>query len=127
MYRDRVDVPVSLRGTVLKTLHAAHQGVSAMERRARTTVFWVLRKTQDINNICNSCVHCNCNAPPQAAIPPMPINPSTTTFEYIFADYFDYVWRDFLVIGDKFLSWAYVFGTSLGLNIAGAAALVRLW
>ena len=41
---------------------AAHQGVSAMERRARVTFFWS-GITQDINNIRNSCVHCNRNAP----------------------------------------------------------------
>ena len=124
-YRDRIVVPVSLRGTILKALHAAHQGVSAMERHARATVFW-LGITQDINSICNSCVHCNRNAPSQAAISPMPINPPTTLFEHIFADYFDYGGRHFLVIGDKFSGWINVFGTSLGSNIAGAATLVRL-
>ena len=56
----------------------------------------------------------------------MPINPPTTRFEHIFADYFDYGGRHFLVIGDKFSGWADVFGTSLGSNITGAAALVRL-
>ena len=39
MYRDRVVVPVLRRGTVLKALHAAHQGVSAMERCTRATFF----------------------------------------------------------------------------------------
>ena len=125
MYRDRIVVAVSLRGTVLKALRAVHQRVSAMERRARATVFWP-GMTQDISNIRNSCVHYNRNAPSQAAIPSMPINPPTTPFENIFVDYFDYGGRHFLIIGDKFSGWADVFGTSLGSNIAGAAALVRL-
>ena len=125
LYRDRIVVLVSLRGTVLKALHAAHQGVSAMERRARATDFWP-GMAQDISNIRNSCVHCNHNAPSQAAIPLMPTNPPTTPFEHIFADYFDCGWRHFLMIGDKFSGWADVFGTSLGSSIAGAAALVRL-
>ena len=82
-------VPVSLRGTVLKALHAAHQGVPAMERRARATVFWP-GMTQDINNNRNSSVYCNRNAPSHAAIPSMPINPPTTPFNQIIsADYFD--------------------------------------
>ena len=125
MYRDCVIVPVSLRGIVLKALDADHQGVSVMERRARTTVFWP-GIIQDINNIHNSCVHCNRNAPSQSAIPPMPTKPPTTPFKHILADYFDNGGRHFLVIRDKFSGWADVFGTSLGSNIAGAVALVRL-
>ena len=96
-----------------------------MERRARATVFWP-GMTQDINTTRNNCVHCNRNAPSQAAVPPMPINPPTTPFEHIFADFFDYGGRHFLVIGDKFSGWVDVFGTSPGSNIAGAAALIRL-
>ena len=87
LYRDRIVVAVSLRGTVLKPLRAAHQGVSVMERRARATAFCP-GMIQDMNNIRNSCVHCNRNAPSQAAIQSMPINPPTTYFEHIFADYF---------------------------------------
>lgn len=39
MYRNRVVIPSSLRGRVLQFLHSAHQGVSAMESRARAIVF----------------------------------------------------------------------------------------
>ena len=116
MYRDCVVVPVALRGTVLKALHAAHQVVSAMERRAKTTVLWS-GMTQDINNIRNFCVHCNRNARFLEATPPMPINLPTTPFEHIFADYFDYGGLHFLVIRIKFSYWTDVFGTSLGSNI----------
>ena len=56
----------------------------------------------------------------------MSINPPTTIFENIFADYFDYGGRHFLVIADRFSGWTDVFGISLGSNIAGAVALVRL-
>ena len=48
-------------------------------------------------------------------------------FEQIFADYFDYGGRHFLVIGDRFSGWADVFATVPGLNISGAAALVCLF
>ena len=50
LYNDRVVIPPQLRHRVLCTLHATHQGVSAMERRARATVFWP-GMTQDIHNI----------------------------------------------------------------------------
>ena len=67
-------------------LYAAHQGVSAMKRRARTTGFWP-RMTHDINTVRNLYVHCNRYAPSQAVLPPMPTNPPTTPFEHIFADF----------------------------------------
>ena len=50
LYNDRVVIPPQLCYQVLCTLHAAHQVVSAMERRARETVFCP-RMTQDIHNI----------------------------------------------------------------------------
>ena len=54
LYNDRVVISPQLRYQVLCTLHAAHQGVSAMERRARATVFWP-GMTQDIHNIRDQC------------------------------------------------------------------------
>ena len=126
LYKDRVVVPVSLRHSVLLALHAAHQGVSAMERRARSTVFWP-GMTHDIYNVRYNCAYCNRNAPFQAATTPITPDPPSTPFEHIFADYFDYGGRHFLVIGDKFSGWTDVFGTPTGSRIAGAAALIRLF
>ena len=40
LYNDRVVIPPALRSKVLEILHAAHQGISAMESRARAIVFW---------------------------------------------------------------------------------------
>ena len=125
LYNDRVVIPPQLRYQVLRTLHAAHQGVSAMERRARATVFWP-GMTQDIHNIRDSCAHCNRNAPSQAATPPLPSHPPTTPFEKIFADYFDYAGRHFLIVGDRLSGWSDVFGTPAGTTVTGANALVRL-
>ena len=71
LYNDSVVIPPQLRHQVLCTLHAAHQGVSAMERRARATVFWpgMTRYSQDIHNICDFFAHCNRKAPSQATTP----------------------------------------------------------
>ena len=38
--KDRVVVPPSLQHIVLQHLHAAHQGTSSMEQRARGIVYW---------------------------------------------------------------------------------------
>ena len=40
LYNDRVVVPPSVRGEVLSTLHAAHQGISMVIARAESSVFW---------------------------------------------------------------------------------------
>ena len=40
LYHDKVAIPTSLRSRVLQILHSAHQGVLAMESRARAIVFW---------------------------------------------------------------------------------------
>ena len=82
--------------------------------------------TQDIHNIRDSCAHCNQNAPSQAATPPLPSHPPTTLFQKIFADYFDYAGRYFLIVGDRFSGWSDVFGTPAGTIVTGANALVRL-
>ena len=95
-----------------------------MERRARATVFWP-GMTKDIQAVRSSCVHCNRNAPSQAAPPPMGSTPPTTPFEKIFADFFEFNGRRFLVIGDRLSGWADVFGTQPNSNISGAAALIR--
>ena len=111
LYNDRVVIPPQLRYQVLCALHAAHQRVSAMERR--TPVFWP-GMTQDIHSIRDSCVYCNRNAPSQAATPSLPSHPPTTISEKIFADYFDYVGRHFLIVGDRLSGWSDVFGTPAG-------------
>ena len=40
MFKDRVVVPKELRKVVLEALHAAHQGVFAMQLRADKSVWW---------------------------------------------------------------------------------------
>ena len=71
MYDDRIVVPPSLREKVLNTFHAAHQGVSTMESRARELVFWP-GMTKDFDRIRASCGECIANAPSQPKLPPAP-------------------------------------------------------
>ena len=77
VYRDPVVVPPDLREEVLKALHAAHQGISTMERRVMT---------HDIKMKGDSCVYCNGNALSQAATPLRFSKPSSIPFEKIFAN-----------------------------------------
>ena len=48
--KTRIIIPPILRDEVLQSLHAAHQGVSAMNGRARAGVFWP-DITKDIENM----------------------------------------------------------------------------
>ena len=57
MYEDRILVPPSLRAEVCTTLHSAHQVVTAMNARARSTVFWpgITTAIQRTREECDSC------------------------------------------------------------------------
>ena len=73
----RVLIPPLLRPEVLQSLHAAHQGVSAMNERAKVSVFWP-GMTNDIKLIRAACKYCNRIAPSQAMTPPFkPLIPTT--------------------------------------------------
>ena len=124
LFQDRVVIPSSLRPRVLAHLHAAHQGTSTMEQRARAIVYWP-GMSNDIRNTREGCTHCNRNAPSQAATPLIPSPPPSTPFEAVFADFFDYGGHHYLVIRDHLSGWVEVFGSTAGTNPAGAAGLVR--
>ena len=88
IYNDRVVIPPSLRKAALDILHSAHQGISAMEARARSIIFWP-GITNDIKATREACTECCRNAPSQPAMPAIsPIVPSTP-FEAVAADFFD--------------------------------------
>jgi hypothetical protein len=124
LYEDRVVIPPSLRQRVLKHLHAAHQGVSSMEQRARMVVYWP-GLTKDIHSTRHSCDNCNRNAPSQPATLPIPNSPPSTPFEAIFADFFDYGGHHYLVIGDRLSGWVEVLGSNATTSSAGASSLTR--
>ena len=96
MYKDRVVVPPSLRKCIAESLHAAHQGVSTMERRAQSIVFWP-GMVNDIQQVRAKCNDCNTIAPSQAQLPSNPAKPPKTPFEQVFADFFDFAGHHYLV------------------------------
>ena len=124
MYEDRVVIPPSLRQHILNVLHAAHQGTSSMEVRARAIVFWP-GMTVDINRIRAACHDCIQNAPTQAALPSTPATPPSTPFEAIFADFFKCGGMHYLLIGDRLSGWSDVFKSAPGTPQAGADGLIN--
>lgn len=126
MYNDRVVVPKSLRPTVLTFLHSAHQGVTMMEARARSIIFWP-GMSRDIKKKRDSCVPCCRNAPSQAATPAIPAQVPMTPFESIAADYFESHGHNFLVIADRLSGWTEIFSCngSTKSNADGLVANLR--
>jgi hypothetical protein len=124
LYCDRLVVPPSLRAEVLKALHAAHQGVTGMQARARQLVFWP-GMSADIVRTREGCQECNRNAPSQAPPPPSNVCPvAATPFEAIFADFFEYQGHHYLVVGDRLSGWTEIYNTKRSTDLSGAAALV---
>ena len=116
LYQDRV--------IVLQHLHAVHQGISTMEQRVRAIVYWP-GMSKDIRETREGCADCNRNAPSQAATPPLPSQPPSTPFEAVFADFFDYGGRHYLVVGDRLSGWTEVLSSTAGTPLGGSAGLVR--
>ena len=123
MYQDRAVIPPTLRKLIVHGLHAAHQGVASMERRAKSIVFWP-GMTNDIHQVRAQCTSCNINAPSQAQLPSTPACSPSTPFEKIVADFFDFGGHHYLVIGDRLSGWPEVYSTPSGSASAGARGLV---
>ena len=123
MFDDRVVIPLALRRQVLDSLHAAHQGQTSMELRARAIVFWP-GMTRDIARVRARCDDCNRNAPSQASLPSTPAKPPSVPFEAVVADYFDLAGHRYLVIADRLSGWVEIFATPSGTKQSGAQGVV---
>ena len=122
-YNNRVVLPPSLRPRALEILHSAHQGVSGMEERARSIVYWP-GITNDIQHMRDSCSICCKNAPSQAPLPAMYPDIPSTPFESIFADFFEASGYHFLVAGDRLSGWVEVYSSPAGSSKAGSTGLI---
>ena len=119
LYQDRIVIPPSVRDQVLETLHAAHQGVTSMNARAKASVFWP-GITIHIQELRNNCQACHRIAPSNPKPPPTPLPDPVYPFQIICADYFCYGGHNYLVIVDRYSGWPYV------CQLAGASpALVK--
>ena len=107
IYKDRIVIPPSLRQACLTSLHAAHQGTSAMIAKAESSIFWP-GITRDIHQLRATCSMCNRMAPSQASQPPTPPTLSEYPFQCVCADYFNYKGHAYLVIVDRYTNWPIV-------------------
>ena len=113
VYKDRVIIPPKLRTEVLENLHSAHQGVTMMNARAESSVFWP-GITNDIIKIRARCCHCDQMAPSQPSAPPVtPIRPEYP-FQCICADYCQKEGSNYLIMVDRYSSWPIVHRAGYG-------------
>jgi hypothetical protein len=104
MYKERIVIPPPLRPHILSVLHCAHQGVTSMIARAKSTVFWP-GITPSITALRTNCQHCNRMAPSQPSAPPYPPTPAIYPFQCICADFFHHKGMQYLVIVDRYSNW----------------------
>ena len=119
LYKDRVIVPPSLRGEVLSTLHAAHQGVSMMTARAESSVFWP-GISADISATRKNCEHCHRMAPSQPGAPPTPPTPVVYPFQAVCSDFFVHRGVHYLVTVDRYSNWPII-----SQSTGGATGLIN--
>ena len=106
-YKNRILIPKVLQQQVLDTLHSAHQGVTSMMSRAKTSIFWP-GATLEISKLRDKCIEYNRITPSQPDAPPVTPQTPDFPFQLICADYFQYMGKQYLVIVDRYSNWPIV-------------------
>ena len=105
---DRIVIPRRYQSTILNNLHAAHQGVSGMLRRASQSFYWP-NLEQAIRNKRYSCKHCNERSPSQQKESYCPSPPPQYPFQEICLDYFKEGHHYYLSCVDRFSGWTIIY------------------
>ena len=103
----RIIIPAAKRSEVRAKLHAAHQGIERLKRRARQLVYWP-GLNSDLVNTVNSCEACQTALPSQQREPMMSDPPPSRVFEDVSVDLFAYSGNHFLVYADRLSGWTTV-------------------
>ena len=111
----RIVIPATLRASIIESLHAAHQGVSAMSARAADCVYWPNIST-DIQRVRDECAHCHRIAKSNAMQPPAESTPPEYPFQQVCSDYFSYNNHEYVVIVDRYSNWPMVFRSENGAD-----------
>lgn len=108
VWGNRLVIPESLRDECLDALHAAHQGVTGLNSRARETVYWP-NITADLQKVRANCEGCNTYAPSQANLPPHELISPEHPFQMIACDHFTWSGKSYLIVVDRFSGWLNIY------------------
>ena len=100
----RLVIPEALRSKVAANLHAGHQGLDSMLRRARQTVYWPGLEG-DLQYHRSSCDACNTHAPSQPEEPLILSPPPEYPFQHTVADLFQINGQQYLAYADRLTGW----------------------
>ena len=108
MFKNRIVIPKSLRPSILKTLHAAHQGVEGMKSRAMKSIYWP-GINESIQRTRTNCQACTKIAPSQPREPLCLIPPASYPFQQICMDAFEISSNQYLALVDRYSRWLVIF------------------
>ncbi|XP_063860618.1 uncharacterized protein LOC135100929 [Scylla paramamosain] len=97
-------IPDKLRCRVAANLHASHQGLDSMLRRARQTVYWPGLEG-DLQHQWSSCDICNAQAPSQSSKPLILMPPPKYPFQQTVVDVFQLDGNSYLAYADRLTGW----------------------
>ena len=100
----RLVIPEHLRKQVTAHLHAGHQGIDSMLRRARQAVYWPGIEG-DLRHHRASCDACNTHAPSQPPEPLLLTPPPAYPFQQTVMDLFQLEGQDYIVYADRLTGW----------------------
>ena len=100
----RLIIPEVLRHKVAANLHAGHQGLDSMLRRARQTVYWPGLEG-DLQYHRSTCDACNTHAPSQPSEPLILTPAPEFPFQQTVADLFQINGQQYLAYADRLTGW----------------------
>ncbi|XP_062545329.1 uncharacterized protein K02A2.6-like isoform X1 [Armigeres subalbatus] len=104
LFQDRVIIPLTLQGPILKMLHKNQTGVPKMKQLARRCVYW-FGLNKDIENFIKSCRTCNEMYIAQKPKSTSSWIPTTRPFSRLHADFFYFQQKVFLLVVDSNSKW----------------------
>ena len=108
---------------VPRILHSAHQGVSSMESRARSIVFWpgITNDIWAVREHCSACNRSSCSNQPRPQSPRQSPQPRSNQYSQTF---FYFGGCHYFVAGDRLSRWVEIFKAPHGTAQAGAQGLI---
>ena len=120
----RLVIPAALRQRVAANLHAGHQGLDGMLRRARQAVYWPGMEG-DLQHQRDTCAICNVHSPSQAAEPLTLTSTPQYPFQHTVADLFQLDGQVYLAYADRLTGWLEIAHFTSGATSSKLSSVLR--